>query len=60
METYELIKDIERYGQRIHEVELDKHSKVFVYQYENKVYIISKHRGEVLSLLRASSVYVEY
>ena len=59
MELYELVKDIERYGEREYEKELDKYSKIFVYQYEKKIYIISKHRGEVVSVLRAPSIYVE-
>ena len=59
MELYELVKDIERSGERAYEKELDKYSKIFVYQYEKKIYIISKHRGEVVSVLRAPSIYVE-
>ena len=59
MELYELVKDIERYGERAYEKELDKYSKIFVYQYEKKIYIISKHRGEVVSVLRAPSIYIE-
>lgn len=59
MELYELVKDIERYGDRVYEKELDKWSKVFVYQYEKKMYIISKYRGEIMSVLKAPSIYVE-
>lgn len=59
MELYELVKDIERYGDRVYEKELDKYSKVFVYQFEKKMYIISKYRGEIMGVLRAPSIYIE-
>lgn len=60
MYLYELVKDIERYGERAYEKELDKYSKVFAYQYEGKIYIIAKYRGEVMSVLRAPSIYIEF
>lgn len=59
MQLYELVKDIERYGERVYEKELDKYSKIFAYQYEHKIYIIAKYRGEIMSVLKTPSIYVE-
>ena len=59
MKIYELVKEIELYGTRVYEKELDKYSKVFAYQYNSEVFIISKYRGETVSLMRAPSIYIE-
>lgn len=52
------IKDIERYGNRVYQNNVSKYYTIFIYRYNDKMYIITKSRGEVVSLLETDKVNV--
>ena len=52
------IKDIERYGNRVYQNNVSKYYTIFIYRYNNKMYIIAKSHGEVVSLLETDRVNV--
>ena len=52
------IKDIERYGNRVYQNNVSKYYTIFIYRYNDKMYIITKSHGEVASLLETDKVNV--
>lgn len=52
------IKDIERYGNRVYQNNVSKYYTIFIYRYNDKMYIITKSHGEVVSLLETDKVNV--
>ena len=54
----DIIKDIERYGNRVYQNNVSKYYTIFIYRYNDKMYIIAKSHGEVVSLLETDKVNV--
>lgn len=52
------IKDIERYGNRVYQNNVSKYYTIFIYRYNDKMYIITKSHGEAVSLLETDKVNV--
>lgn len=56
--SIDIIQDIERYGNRVYQNNVSKYYTIFIYRYNDKMYIITKSHGEVVSLLETDKINV--